>query len=96
MSLFKTASNTSACEPGNCEDHFHFTSEGDLVENNDELEKQRSKVQESSLGVTSSTTSTTVDKATAEDGKKQDLTRFDYDERGFQRIIRNFTPSYVA
>lgn len=85
----------TACDVDTCENHFHSTAQDDTQdarrgESQQTLIEQRSDVSQTNTldsGVNS-------EKGPTKEERKEEPA-IDPNDRGFGRIVRNFTPSYV-
>jgi hypothetical protein len=89
--------STGSCDNGNCPDHYH--ADDAIFMNSEARQRPRPRLMDqpsTSSGGEASDSTLAPENGSLETEKKIDVEpELDPDDRGFQRIIRNFTPSYV-
>lgn len=89
---------TDTCDATDCQNHYHlqdpiFVDEGARQESQARLVEQQST---SSKGLVPDKSTNPEQVFVAAEQKQDVVQNYDPDDRGFRRIIRNFTPSYVC
>src|SRR5277367_3195228 len=86
--------STGTCNNSNCPDHYH--AEDPIFTNGETRQRPQAMTQPSTSSGGQVSDSTLEPKEGTRPSEKKDVEpEYGPDDRGFRRIIRNFTPSYV-